>query len=106
VHKGQEIMGEAIQLELNLENKTVEELKLDLMQKQLDQMSDSMGKVRKKLFAEMGEVKKLYAQAQREAEELKILIKMIKNEKTQWTYSEGGYLFNVMESSNQLAITA
>ena len=91
-------MSEAIQLELNIENKTPEEIRLSLMQKQIDQMGESMGKVRRKLFAEMGEMKKLYLEVQRENEELKSLLRSLKNEKTEWIYSQNGFLFDVVDS--------
>ncbi len=90
-------MSEAIQLEFNIENKSSEEMQLSLMQKQIDQMGESMGKVRRKLFSEMSEMKKLYVELQKENENLKQMLKELKNEKTEWTYGEGGCLFDVRE---------
>jgi hypothetical protein len=86
-----------MELEFNFENKTPEQLKLDEMQKQLDQMDESMGKVRRRLFSELSQVKKLYEELQSENEILKSMIKEKKNEKTQWTYGQEGYLFYVSE---------
>ncbi|MFI5420119.1 MAG: hypothetical protein ACHQ1H_04050 [Nitrososphaerales archaeon] len=60
-----------IQLEFNFDNKTPDELRLSLMQAQIDQMGDSMGKVRRKMFAELGEMKKVCAVLQQENDELK-----------------------------------
>lgn len=86
-----------VQLEFNIEDKNPEEIKLSLMQKQIDQLSESMGKVRRKLFSEMGEMKKLYAELQKENEQLKIMLKELKNEKTEWNYGQDDCLFNVRE---------
>lgn len=90
-------MSESVQLEFNIENKSSEEMQLLLMQKQIDQMSDSMGKVRRKLFSEMSEMKRLFSDLQRENQELKTMLKEIKNEKTQWIYGQEGCLFDVRE---------
>ena len=43
-------MAENVQLELNFQEKSFEEMTLISMQKQLDAMHESMGKVRRKLF--------------------------------------------------------
>jgi len=90
-------MSEAIQLELNIENKTPEEIRLSLMQKQIDQMNESMGKVRRKLFAEMGEMKKTYSQVQKENEELKSILRDLTKQKVEWMYSQNGFLFESHE---------
>lgn len=86
-----------MQLEFNIENKSPEEMQLSLMQKQIDEMCESMGKVRRKLFSEMGEMKKLYAGLQKENEELKTMLKELKGEKTVWTYEKKDCLFDVQE---------
>ena len=95
-------MGQEIQLELNLYNKTEDQLTLEVMQKQLDQMCESVGKVRRKLFAEMDMVKKQFAIMQKENEDLKILVKSFKTEKTDFSYSQNGLLFNVIESPKEM----
>jgi SNF2 family DNA or RNA helicase len=86
-----------IQLEFNMENKTSEEMQLFIMQKQIDLMTESMGKVRRKLFSEMGEMRKLYAELQKENAELKTMLKEIKNEKTEWNYRQNGFLFDIQQ---------
>jgi hypothetical protein len=48
-----------MQLYLNLDNLTEEEHYLATMQRQIDELVESMGKVRRKMFAELGEVKKI-----------------------------------------------
>lgn len=84
-----------IQLEFNFDNKTPEEMTLYMMQKQIDKLCGSMEKVRKKLFAEQGEMKKLCVALQQENEELKSTVRELKHGKTQWTYGQNGCLFDV-----------
>lgn len=88
----------AVQLEFNIDNKSSQEMSLDAMQKQIDQMSVSMDKVRRKLFAELGEMKRLYADLQKQNEELKNILRNTSYEKTQWSYGQKGCLFDVQES--------
>lgn len=86
-----------IQLELNIENNSSEQIELSLMQKQIDKMEDSMGKVRRRLFSELGEMKKICVNLKKENEELKSILKELKNEKTEWTYEKEGWLFGLQE---------
>lgn len=86
-----------IQLEFNIDNKSPEEVRLSQMHSQIAMMEESMGKVRRKLFSEMSEMKKLYADLKKENEELKTMLKELKNEKTEWAYGENGRLFDVRE---------
>lgn len=85
------------QLELNLDNKSPQDLAFDEMRKQLEEMNESMGKVRRKLFAELGEVKKLYIEMKNENENLKTTIGLLKNEKTQWIYHKNDCLFDLCD---------
>lgn len=80
----------AIELEFNFQNKTDEEMTLFLMQKQIDAMQESVNKVRKKLFSEIGEIKRLCADLKLENEKLKIMLKI---EKNSWEYKKEDYLF-------------
>lgn len=84
------------QLEFNFENKTEQELEILQMQKLIKDLDESMGKVRRKLFAEMGVLNKKFSELSKENEELKEKIREMKNEtkKTQWIYGQEGYLFN------------
>ncbi len=86
-------MSDNIQLELNFQDKSFEEMTLISMQKQMDAMQESMHKVRKKLFGELGEVKKLYAALFQENETLKVKINTLSNEKTEWFYKTEDSLF-------------
>ena len=89
------IMQSSLQLEFNIENKCSEDLQISLMQKQIDQVCDSMGKVRRCLFSELNQMKKICFDLQKENEELKTVLKELKNEKTQWAYAKDGCLFDV-----------
>jgi len=88
---------DAIQLEFNLENRSPEEMQMYTMQKQVDQMCESMGKVRKKLFAELGEIKKICYNLKKENDDLKSILKDLKNERTDWIYGQNGCLVDVSE---------
>lgn len=88
---------EAVQLELNIENQSDSCLRLAEMQRQLDFMSESVGKVRRKLFSEMGEVKKMCVSLQEENRELKRMLRKLTNEKTEWIYGQNDCLFEVLE---------
>lgn len=83
------------QLELNFDEKSDEEMSLFLMQKQIDEMSESMGKVRRRLFSELSEVKKLLSEIKRENESLREMLREKANENTEWTYGQQDYLFDV-----------
>lgn len=87
----------ATQLEFNIEDKSLEEMKFYYMQKQIDAMVDSMGKVRRKLFSEMTEFKKIFYELKKENEELKSQLNILNNKKTEWSYSQNGNLFELKE---------
>lgn len=80
------------QLELNIEDRSPDELKIYIMQQQIDLLNESMGKVRRKLFAELGVLKKMHFDLQIENENLKKEFSSFKNEKTEWIYCQDGYL--------------
>lgn len=86
-----------IQLELNFFNDNAEALKFQLMQKQIEAMHESNGKVRRKIFAKLGEMETLLSALQEENNELKAKVRELTNEKTEWVYGQGGYLFDVRE---------
>lgn len=92
-----------IQLELNFQEKSFEEMTLISMQKQLDAMSESMGKVRRKLFGEMGEMKKLYAVLFQENEQLKSQIRTLAPQKTEWIYGNGENLFDICDQKQSVS---
>lgn len=86
-------MDTNFQLELNLEDKNNEDLKLFHMQKQLDAMNESMGKVRRKLFSELTEMKKLLGLITQENESLKVTVHKLQNQKQEWAYTQDDFLF-------------
>lgn len=55
-----------MQLYLNLDNVSEQEHHLAMMQRQIDELVESMGKVRRKMFAELGEVKRICADLKEE----------------------------------------
>ena len=87
---------EDIQLEFNIENLPHDECRVAQMQKQVDDICISMNKVRKKLFGELGEVKKQVAVLKKENEELRDKLKSFTNEKTEWIYDSEDRLFEIM----------
>ncbi len=87
----------AIQLEFNLDDFDEYDIRLSCMQKQLDAMNESMGKVRRKIFAEVGELKKLIHCLQQENELLKNRLNM-ENPKIGWDYSKNHELFSLKEA--------
>ena len=90
-------MENTIQLEFNLENLPPEQLTLSIMQNQLHVLNESMGKVRRKLFAELGEVKRLYLQMKTENDELKSKIHLLGHAKTEWLYQTNDSLFEMCD---------
>lgn len=92
-------MSESIQLEFKIDNRSPEEMKIHLMQQQIENMQDSMSKIRRKLFSEVGELKKLYSELMQENEILKSTLETLKNDKqkTTWNYEQEGYLFDVQQ---------
>jgi hypothetical protein len=86
------------QLEFNLEDKTPDEMKLYLMQKRLDEFCLSMDKVRRKLFAELSDVKRVCADVQEENRELKKALYKLSGQREEWVYLQGDYLFELVAS--------
>lgn len=86
-----------MQLEFNLENKSEADVKLATMQKQIDDAIESMGKVRRKLFGEMGELKKELALLKEENSSLQEKVRLLNDEKIEWDYKKTDCLFDVRE---------
>ena len=63
-----------VPVETNIETKIQEDNPLSLMQKQFEELTESMTKVRKKLFGELGEMKKTFVVIQKENEDLKSML--------------------------------
>ncbi len=84
-----------LQLEFNLTDASDSDVKLSYMQKQIDAMSESMGKVRRKMFADLGEMKKQLLEMKAENELLRTQLREYTSEKTEWQYGKDDYLFQV-----------
>ncbi len=87
----------AIQLEFQIDAE--EDVRFSNMKKQIDALNDSMGKVRRKLFAELTEIKKLYTALKIENESMRSILSEMNHEKTQWAYGQNGCLFDVQENT-------
>lgn len=85
----------SMQLEFNFDEENEIYFKMCQMQKQINEINESTGKVRKKLFSEIGELKKICQILQIENEILKNSLREFKNEKTNWIYGKGNNLFDV-----------
>ncbi len=63
------------------------------LQRQVDELCESMGKVRRKLFAEVGSLKKVCQMLIKENQELRKAVGALNGEVVEWTYDYEGYLF-------------
>ena len=86
------------QLELNIEAKTSDEMQLHLMQKQIAEMNESMGKVRRKLFFELGAMKKEFADLAQENNKLRLQLNQMRNSGDDWVYQQDECLFKIKEA--------
>ena len=86
-----------IQLEFNLDNLNDSDLRFFQMQQQIDVIHQSSGKVRRKLFTEMGELKKICLDLQFENESLKKSLRELKDQKMKWSYYQANCLFQPSE---------
>ena len=84
------------QLELAL-NECETDNKLSCMQAQIDAIAVSSGKVRRRMFAELGEIKKLCQLLAIENEMLKDMLREKNSKKIEWQYG-GEDLFRVKEA--------
>ena len=99
-----------IQLEFDLNNDAGKDPELISLRQEMEAMKESVGKVRRKMFAELGEMKKTYFAVYMELEKAKDDLRKLKNEKTDWIYMEGEHLFQVNHShlpeAGKLVLTA
>lgn len=85
-----------MQLELNLDNKIGVELKLELMEQKLDAIKLSSDKVRRGVFARLGDMGNAYKTALERIDELEHELRRLRYErgdKTEWLYKTGDHLF-------------
>lgn len=69
-----------MQLELNFYDHSPEEQEFALLHREIKDMHESMGKVRRKIFAEVEEVKKICSRLEQEVEQLKSQLRAVQNE--------------------------
>lgn len=71
-------------MEAQSESKLCKDMHFIIMKLEFEQLCDSMGKVRRRLFSELGEVKKMCTGLQLENQQLKTIIQEIRDDKA-WT---------------------
>ncbi len=89
------------QLEFNLDNLSPKDLHLAQMQKQLDEACQSMGKVRRKMFAELGTFKHELERLMQENSQLKHQMMLMAGQKVEWSYWKDECLFKICEPSEE-----
>ena len=87
----------AIQLDFNFIDDNHD---IRMLQKQLDAISDSVTRTRKRLFAEIGELRKAYAKIALENAELKNKLNAICGEAIIWDYICDDQLFKLRENND------
>ena len=85
----------AVQLEFSIFDETDTEVRIRQLQSQIDEMEESMGKVRRRLFYQLSEVQKICFNLQNENLELKKIIKEIKNETSDTILEEKSLFFTI-----------
>lgn len=84
-------MGIFMQLEFHLDTGK------DAMFLEIEALRDSMGKVRRKVFCELSETKKLLFSVQTELVDLKNQLLELQSKKMDWEYIQGEDLFTLVE---------
>lgn len=92
-----------LQLEMNLDNLSNSDLKFVDMEKQISTMSESLHKVRKKLFAEIGQLKKTLQEVQLSNVEILQQLqeaneKLGKKNEVKFDYEKKDCLFSITEA--------
>ncbi len=82
-----------IQLEFNIGEENEVDARISFLQKQIDSMNESMGKVRRKLFSQVTQLEKLCKELKLENKELKKVVLGKHNEPIEWEYGQGEHLF-------------
>lgn len=87
------ITMDALQLEFPSIGRSQEVLSLACLQAWVESNEVSMGKMRRRLFAEVGELKKENLEMKQELEHLKKKMREITGEQQQWVYKQEEFLF-------------
>lgn len=82
-----------LQLDLDLKVKMSPEEKIEYLEERIEQMTTSLEKVRKNLFAKISDLHKLCSKVVEENEELKTHLSRAGYENTEWLYNQNGLLF-------------
>jgi hypothetical protein len=82
-----------IQLEFNIQDESEDAAKMRFLQKQIDTLNESMGNLRRKLFAQVGQLEKICQVLKLENQELKKTMQCKCNEQIEWEYGQGEHLF-------------
>ena len=88
-------MSEA-QLDLNIDNLTQSQIEFNELKKKVEEIAESAGKVRKKLFAEVTELKKKNKILEDEIERIKLIIDPPK--RAEFEYITEDSLFEIKEA--------
>jgi hypothetical protein len=84
------------QFDLNIDNLSKSEIEFNALKKKVEEIAESAGKVRKKLFAEVSELKKKNKILEDEIEALKLIIDPPK--KAEFEYITDDSLFEIKEA--------
>lgn len=84
--------------QLEFESVAVVLSETELLNKKLDETIESLGKVRRKLFAEVGLLKTQIALLQKDNEKLQSQISELRGDKIEFDYSKDGFLFDIKEA--------
>jgi hypothetical protein len=84
----------AQQLEFDLFSDQTIECRLDMVHRQINEVSDSCGKVRRKLFAELGYLKKICKLLMQDNLSLKKALNEMGGQVGEWSYFQDDELFS------------
>jgi uncharacterized protein (DUF3084 family) len=87
-----------MQLEFSILDKNPVELKLEFVEKEVNEIRKRSDNVRRGLFARHNELAKLYMQQQSEIERLKQIIEALGYGNREWEYGQQNCLFNLREA--------
>lgn len=86
-----------IQLEFNIIDENEDDVKISFLQKQIDKLNESMGKIRKKLFSQVTQLERLCFELKLENQELRKVIQCKQHEIIKWEYGQGEHLFSMKQ---------
>lgn len=90
----------AIQLEFNFEEREETDERIPFMQLQINAMNESMGKMRRRMFAELSAIKKQVNELENENTSLKEAL--FQDDVTIWDYEKKNCLFDVRKYQGEV----